>query len=822
MKAESIQSSFLSGVLDPRASSRIETDAYQQGLLTARNVIPLNLGGLRRRSGLRYVATAPFGVSRLTPSSITLPNTTAGVTADVSDDNINTHSTTTTAVGTVNPYVVVRFDMGSAVAVQFANVEKIFSDAGSSTQFQIQYSTDDAAWTTLGAAFSQVDTTPRSFMREGPITARYWRVAKIGGTNMGAVLITISDFTLWASTGVVSLGRAIPFEITTTDQYTLVLTGRIGSIYQNNALVQRVQLPYAEADLAAIDADTDAETMVLTHPDYPQRFLLRELTGVFQSFEIEFDNVPQFDFADSSSPTPADDVQAVTFLTGWVEGEVFTLGLDGAETGPIKYAGDDDAASQAATAENIRKAVQTLYVVPGFSGVSVERSGARTYRITFSAASAGAFGKMTGTALTSSAKITVFKESTGTSRSEPLWSATRGYARTVCFFGERLWFGGFKSREQTLAGSQINNILDFDTGGGLPDDAILVGLKGGKLNSIQGLFPGRTLQVFTASGEFRFIKDAGESIVPGDKPFLQSQYGSKKVRPTSIDGATVYVQATGKAIRDFRYDYQQVIYASLGLSSLAPHLINDVVDLASWNGSRIDEIGLVFVVNGDGTVAVLNSRAETKVQAWTNWDTNGLFKSVAVVRENVNFLVQRTINGEARLYLEQLDPECYTDSATLFELGSGTSLTGISHLDGVECRVRADGSVLPRVTPSSGTATITTSDDVEIGLGWSLEVTPMPLVAVTKAGPNFMTKRRVVKVHAKLRNTLGLSVNGRLLGDYVADVDSFDTAPTPFTGVRDLEESTNWDAADEKLVTLSQEDPLPFEIEAIQVTMESQ
>ena len=50
------QSSFLRGELDPKIVSRVDLAAYGQGLKKARNVVPVNQGGIERRSGSVYRA----------------------------------------------------------------------------------------------------------------------------------------------------------------------------------------------------------------------------------------------------------------------------------------------------------------------------------------------------------------------------------------------------------------------------------------------------------------------------------------------------------------------------------------------------------------------------------------------------------------------------------------------------------------------------------------------------------------------------------------------------------------------------------------------
>jgi hypothetical protein len=543
-----------------------------------------------------------------------------------------------------------------------------------------------------------------------------------------------------------------------------------------------------------------------------------------------FDSIPTIDYNDSSSPTPTSDVQVITFASGWTAGDTFQLELDGAKTATTTYAGDNST-----TADNIAREIQKLWTVKGFTGVSCARTGTREFTLTCAGASAAAYGLLTGIALSSSATISVSHSVTGVARLEETWSATRGYPRTVCFFEGRLYFGGTDSRQQSLIGSQVNNVLELEIGEGLDDDPIFVTLNGAQLNAIQGLYAGRSLQVFTSGGEFRYVKEQGIPVTPGDAPVNQTQYGSARLRPVAIDGATLFVQRNRKSIRDYRFDYTENAYNSLGVSALAAHLIYDVQDIAAWNGSTVDEIGLVFVVNGtqtstdtdaydDGSVAVLNTRKEANVQAWTIWTTDGQFKAVATVLTEIFFLVQRTLNGTDVLTLEQCSAGAYTDCAVqVTNSPASATVTGLSHLNGVECRVRADEFVLSNVTPSAGSATIDqAATDVEVGLDWTPNVTPMPIqAAMPGAGSNMMRKRRIVKVRLMVRETLGLLVNGRPVADRYWDQDNFDEAATPFTGVHALEETTNWDEALEKTVAITQTDPLPMNLLGIDVTMES-
>lgn len=826
-RSHTVQTSFLSGVLDPRATGRIDTDAYNQGLLVGVNVEPVHLGGVRRRRGLKYLATMPNQLTRIS-SGITPTAPRGGTAANANDATESTVLSTVTNVSTLDPYVVVHYDLGTAKAVLFADVVGIASTGGSSTQFAIQYSADNVTFTTLGSAFAALDTTDRSYRVAGPITARYWRVAKIGGTDMGSVTIDLMDFTLWQDSGTVSAGRAFSFEVSTDERYTAIFTDRSLTVFNDGTVVGRQPSPYTSADLSELDAASNAETMVVVHEDYNIKFLVRESTTNFQLFSPIFSNIPQVDYGDSSSPAPTSDVQVLTFDAAWVDGNSFQLALEGSRTANIAYAGDN-----VTTAANIAREVQKLGSVQSFTGVSCARTNTREFTVTFAAGSADAYDRISGAGVGSTAPITVSHSVTGVARREPLWSATRGYPRTVEFFEGRLYFGGTRSRQQSLVSSQVNNILEVSVGDGLDDDGVFVTLNGRQLNAIQGLFAGRSLQLFTSGGEFRYAKEQGVPITPADVPVNQTQYGSAKIRPVTIDGATIYIQRNKKSVRDFRFDINENAYNSLGISALCPHLIYDVKDLAAYNGSAIDEISLVLVVNGtnpdtsddafpEGTVAVFNSRKEQSIQAWCIWVTDGKFKTVNTILQDIYFLVERSINGTTKLFFEKGDPNFYTDAGFSRTGAATTTITGVDHLNGKELRVRADGFVLESQTPVAGAVTIElASEDVELGLNFDPEVTPMPLQTLTPVGSNFLRKRRVVNIRVRVRKTLGLLCNERPLPDRFFDQINFDEAATPFSGVHKIEETTNWDEAQDKLVSFTQVDPLPMEILAIDVQLES-
>ena len=887
------QSNFLSGILDPRAQGRVDTNAYVSSLLQGVNIELSHLGGVTRRRGLPYCQTMPNQLTQLTGTYSSAAEgatyywspegngvyqsnnaaVAAGVTAAFggvpTTDNVAFGSNrwgfylteTTTGASTINPYVVVHLDLGAAQTVLFADVTCLSVSAGSSTQFAIQYSTNNSSWVTVpnGGALPQVDAgnglSGYAYRATGPVTARYWRLARVGAADLGTAIVAIGDFTLWGDSGVVSKGRVVPFEVSITEQYSVVCTDRSGTVVNANTGVtlQSIPLPYTSAQLGTMDAQASAETLMMVHHSLPQMAVIRQNSPLvfptssanyatyynFQPFPLICDFIPQIDYADVNSPTPTADIQTFNMNNGWNAGDTLTITLLTDTTGPITYAGDDflagGAGFEGATSRAVQVAVQALWAVNGFTGVTcVAGSVAYSYKLTFAGASAGPIGQVAVTSLSSNATATMTETQVGVSRKENLWSPIRGYPDNVTFFQGRLWFGGMQSQQESLVGSWVNDILNFQTAQGLADQAIYVTMSGVALNAITGLFPGKSLCIFTTGGEFRFDNDQGQPITPTSAPVNQTQNGSAHIKPVMIDGNIVFVQRNLKSMRDYQFDYTVNQFNSLGISALAPNLIYGVNDIASWKGSIEDEINLMFVCNGtnpskdfdampSGALAVYNTRKEVGVQAWTNWQTQGSFMNVGTIVQNILMLVQRVINGKTVLILEQPTENTFTDCCYYASSGvAGLTQITVPWLAGATVRCLADGYVLDTQTvPANGIVPLTSDGipyaiqaQVEIGLNFNPIVEPMPLQTVRwPAGSNMAHKKRIVTLRAKVRQTQGLYANGNLL--QLAQLDNFqmDNGPLPlYTGIVEMEESTNWDQTVDKMVIFTQVDPLPMQI----------
>ena len=398
-----------------------------------------------------------------------------------------------------------------------------------------------------------------------------------------------------------------------------------------------------------------------------------------------------------------------------------------------------------------------------------------------------------------------------------VWSNAAGWPKSATFYQARLWFGGSTKRPQTLWGSKTNDFFNFDDGTSLDDEGIDLTLDTDQVNAITSVYAGRHLQIFTTGGEFS-IKDI--PITPAKVAVRrETQFGSSKVPPKNIDGSVIFIDRTGKSVREFLFDYNEDAYTSGTVSLLASHLLNSPVDMDVSRGTANDDANYVYFINSDGTAAVFNSLRAQEVSGWTKWTTAGDIESVAVVVDDVYFVVKRTINGSVVRFIETLDPNTYTDANKTVTLGSaGTAVSGLTHLNGQESRIRADGEVRADLTPSSGAITLAeTGTVVEVGLNYTTTIKTMPLNMDFDDGPTLTRKKRIVKVIPNVYQSSGISVNGDRLIDRNFGL-SLNSPPTAYTGLKEMY-LLGW--TDLAQVTITQTDPTPMTILGLAIEVEA-
>ncbi len=849
-KSRFIQNNFVSGELSPFMRGRTDINQYYQGLQTANNVVLVPQGGVKRRPGTEHIDTVLNKLERLTAQNPSMPNGGSGSIAN--DGNDATTTATTVAIGTTNPYVVAMYDRTASPVVRttavFADLRQISLSSGSSTEFVIQESPDAIAWTTVGPV-PLLGTSPQDFRIAIGSAERYIRLIRLGATDLGAATVTLADFNLITQTtlaGDPSESKLLNFSVTTDRNYLLSVTDGNIRIFKNPGThVADVKVPYTAAQVATIrDTQTESVMLLFQEDVPPQRLINLGTDADWFLNEVPFTNVPMYDFDDDLSPTPVNEIQVMTLTHGsghqWELGDQFQVDVEGILSKNITFAGDSTTDEQSSTVFNLQKNLQEMPAF-GETGVAVARTGTRQYTITISGESTKDFELFSGFPTSGNQDNTLVftKTQTGSPRKEPVWSATRGYPKTACFFEGRLVLGGTKSKTASVFFSKSGSFFDFEIDDGADDEGIFATISSRKLNEIIDVYPGRNLQIFTSGAEFSVTSKPVTPTSVGIAP--QTNHGAAYVEVVDVDGSTIFVDRNGKTIYDFVYSFNEDAYVAHDRSVLSSQLIKQPTDMAMLSGTSSEDANWLFITNTDGTATVLNTLRAQDINGFTRWETSsttyptatpepGIITNATVVDDQLYMIVKRKVDAHntTEYHVERWSFDHLMDDSTIFNPGpTDTIISGLGYLNGLTVQIVADGVVLTERTVSGGQITLTSEEtgytNVEVGLNFPVEIKGMPLNTNIGSGENQMRIKRIVRMNIRVYQSYGYYVDGQPMPirafDYAVD-SPLNTSPNAKTGIiDDVLNNIGWTR--DEMPSITAPDPTPVFIQMIEYEVES-
>lgn len=240
--------------------------------------------------------------------------------------------------------------------------------------------------------------------------------------------------------------------------------------------------------------------------------------------------------------------------------------------------------------------------------------------------------------------------------STPASWATTSYPSSVIFFENRLWLAYF----QTLWASKSGDYDNFTQATGTPadDDSMEYTILSNYVNKIQWLSSGKIMVVGTAGGEYKVsASELEDAITPTNIRIVkQSSYGSAYVMPLTIRDVVIYLQRSGRKIREFAYVFERDTYVSPDLTVLAEHITQSGIKYMTY---QQEPSSIVWAVRYDGDLIGMTYSREEETIAWHHHQTAGVFESAAVIPaivghtyEELWVIVQREINDVDRRYIE--------------------------------------------------------------------------------------------------------------------------------------------------------------------------
>ena len=597
--------------------------------------------------------------------------------------------------------------------------------------------------------------------------------------------------------------RLIPFEFSTTQTYMLEFGNQYIRFYKDNGQIlsggsaYEISSPYLEAELFEIKYAQSADVMYICHPNHAVRKLSRTGHTNWTLTQVDFTNGP---FQDHNITTTTLTASSTTV------GASATLTLS-STTGVN--------ANQGWLSTDVGRLV---HLKDGH------------YKIT---------ARTSATVATGTCVVSPSSASASTDFALGAFSDTTGHPTCVSFFEQRLVFAATKEQPQTLFFSKSGDYENMDDNYHATiadDDAIVYTIASNQVNAIRFMTATRTLIVGTAGGEFT-VSGGGTDVAVTPTNILikkQSNHGAANLDALAVGNVTLFLQRAKRKVRELAYNFDVDGYLAPDMTILAEHISESGITQMAY---QQEPNQIIWCVRGDGQLIALTYQREQQVVAWHRHIFGGSFSSGNAVCESVAVIptdnseyqtwviVKRTINGTTKRYVEYLHTFDFNeadntdfnflDSQLAYSGSATTTITGLTHLEGEEVAILADGSTHPRKTVTSGSITLERSaTKVKVGLPYTSLLQTMRLDAGSQDGTSQGKTKRIFDITLRIYESIGIEVGPDLNNmeriPFRSSATLMDSAIPVFTGDKEIEFRGNYET--DGYVYVRQDQPLPLTI----------
>jgi len=405
------------------------------------------------------------------------------------------------------------------------------------------------------------------------------------------------------------------------------------------------------------------------------------------------------------------------------------------------------------------------------------------------------------------------------------FSGTTGYPGCVEFHEQRLCWAGTTAYPQTIFMSKSADYENMDTGTGADDDAIELTIAASQVNAIRWMSSGKILAIGTTGGEWKLgSMESSEPIQPDNVQVKrQTTHGSANIEAEQAGRSLLYVQRSGRKVRNFQYNYEVDGYISNDMSLLAEHLTNDTT--IKQIAYQQEPNGILWCVLNDGDLLGLTYLQEHDVYAWHRHETIGNYESIAVIPGNdgsdeIWVVVNRTIGGNPRRFIEVFQSaefdtleDCFYVDSGLTYAGSGvTTVSGLDHLIGETVALFGDGVY-------SGTTVVNASGEVMFSTTVSKATVGLPYTATLETidlpiGTGLVKK--ISTLHVRFFKTAQATYGPDTSS--LDDISFTESGTTPYTGDVTLDFQKGYDS--EQTIVIQSAEPYPFSVSGVLVEIE--
>lgn len=380
-----------------------------------------------------------------------------------------------------------------------------------------------------------------------------------------------------------------------------------------------------------------------------------------------------------------------------------------------------------------------------------------------------------------------------------LFSDTTGWPSVITFFQDRVFLAGASSFPDRYALSRTGGYSDTDfffapsdEDGTVTDDAGFTGtLQSGQLNAIQWAgTDDKGLVIGTTTKEWILRPSTtGEVLTPNNqKADAFSSIGSSYVQPVQAENGTVFAQRARRKIHDIIYSFERDQLKPRDLTVTCEHITKTGICEFAF---QQEPINCIWIRRTDGLLIGYTYYPDENVFAAHRHLLGGkdvkvqsivCIPSADTSRDELWLIVERTINGVTRKYIEYLEryyeddiakkDAFHVDSGLTYDGAATATITGLDHLEGETVKLLVDGKTHPDLTVSNGSITLQgelTASVWQVGLSNTWAFRSQRIEAGAQDGTAQGKTKRITRFVIRLLNTLGL-----YYGANASDTDEYD------------------------------------------------
>jgi hypothetical protein len=599
--------------------------------------------------------------------------------------------------------------------------------------------------------------------------------------------------------------------------------------------IHRTPSPYNASELAEIDFEQTADVLYLAHHNHPPGKLVRSGHYVWAFSDVTFQPTIADPTGISGSATVPNTDSANSGNAYFPQSATYVVTAYNEETGQ-----ESRASSSVSMSNDL--ALKRNYNTINWGAVA----GATEYRV-YKAENSQLYGFIGRTTA-----LTFRDDNIGPDLSEgpPIadnpFVGAGNYPATITFHEQRAFWGRTTNRPNGIWASRSADYENMDFSRPLrEDDAFAIGLVANKVNAVNQLVSNKQGLLALTSHNIFSIQGSNEDYITANPPPRvrpEISRGVSRLNPIIIDNVTFYETAKTGEVRTIGYEFELDGIRTDDLTIFSRHLFENQ-DIISWAYAE-KPASCLWLIRGDGGLLCLTWDQAQQVWGWTVCETDGLFKDVCVVSEQgedrAYFLVEREINGEARLYVERMASELweeqslatYLDCSRTFQNTSPVSTVDrLDHLEGMIVMAWVDGEAIafnghdPLVVTNGVISLPTPGLVITVGLPFTSLIETLPLAMQTGTGWNVarpQTAGKVVLRVVKTRNVAAGPNTTDEAGDYTQLFDvkqrEWEAYGDPIdllTG--DMHVDMAGSTGNETVVVVRSDDPTPMHIAAILV-----